>query len=32
MKDVLNHTDYIVNLEEVDHVGFGSDLIGKGLD
>jgi len=32
IEDWLNHIDYVVRLVGVDHVGFGTDLIGKSLD
>ena len=30
--DVLNHIEYVVRLVGVDHVGFGTDMVGKALD
>ena len=32
IEDVLNHIDYVVHLVGIDHIGFGSDLIGKSQD
>jgi len=32
VEDVLGHIDYVVRLVGVDHVGFGTDMVGRALD
>jgi len=31
VEDVLDHVDYVVKLVGIDHVGFGTDLVGHWL-